>query len=105
MFLFKYKGRSLKNSIIISVNFLFAFLISVMVTYIYWEMNYQVLDTYNSFIYGDTINGLNNKKIEIQLLPIFAILFIAVFAISEKFNIYSKIFNLLSSIKEQNSDF
>jgi hypothetical protein len=105
MFLFKYKGRSLKNSIIISVNFLFAFLVSVMITYIYWKMNYQVLDTYTSFIYGDTINGLNNKKIDTQLLPIFAILFIVIFAILEKFNIFSKIFNLLSSIKKQNSDF
>lgn len=105
MFLFKYKGRSLKNSIIISVNFLFTFLVSVMITYIYWKMNYQVLDTYNSFIYGDTINGLNNKKIDIQLLPIFAILFIVVFAILEKFNIFSKILDFLSSIKEQNSDF
>lgn len=95
----------MKNSIIISVNFLFAFLVSVMITYIYWKINYQVLDTYNSFIYGDTINGLNNKKIDTQLLPIFAILFIVLFAILEKFNIFSKIFDLLSSIKEQNSDF
>ena len=87
------------------MNFLFAFLVSIMITYIYWKTNYQVLDTYNSFIYGDTINGLNNKKIDIQLLPIFAILFIVVFAILEKINIFSKIFNLLSSIKEQNSDF
>lgn len=105
MCLFKYKGRNLKNSITISVNFLFAFLVSVIITYIYWKMNYQVLDAYNSFIYGDTINGLNNKKIDTQLLPIFAILFIVIFAILEKFNIFSKIFNLLSSIKKQNSDF
>jgi len=84
-----------------------ALLLSLLLTVIYYKANIGNIDSYEQFIYGDTINQSYSKLTDYRFLPIFFGLFILSFIVFDKLKLiqncvhkYSHVKETLQSIKE-----
>lgn len=69
-----------------------AFFLSMIFIYTYWFINHNTLDLYDTFIFGDTINSLESKQIDLKLIPYFILFLAGSFFLLEKFNVLTFFF-------------
>ncbi|WP_017221021.1 hypothetical protein [Moritella dasanensis] len=75
-------------------NLCFSLLIAFFFSYLYYISNINTLDTYASFINGDTINQFYSKTTDYRVIPLFLSLLMISFIACEKSAVLEKMYSL-----------
>lgn len=75
-------------------NLCVSLLIASFISLLYYKYNIYSLDTYSSFINGDTINYIYSKKVDYQIVPFFIFVGIICFIVCEKCELSGKFYYL-----------